>query len=502
MTAATNCWAICLVSVFGPLACSDTTTNPPVATRLVFTAQPNNVVVAGAPISPALQVTARDALGNTVTSFAGNVTIAIGNNPGGSMLSGTTSVAAMNGIATFAELSIDKSGSGYTLTAASDAIMGVSAPFETIRLISNAIGTGAGHTCGLTSAGSAYCWGLNSSGQLGDGTTTNRLTPTLVSSVLSFTALSVGSASTCGLTSGGAAYCWGGAYVGDGTTNSRSSPVAVSGGRSFTALSVRGAHKCGLTSGGAAYCWGVNSYGQLGDGTTTTRLVPVIVSGGLAFAELSAGLVATGAGHTCGLTSAGVAYCWGRNASGGQLGDGGTSDRSAPGAVSGGLTFRELRAGGYHTCGLTKDVLAYCWGSSDDGQLGNGSMSQRTAPTRVSGAFGFATLSSGQNHTCGVTSGASMYCWGDNTSGQLGDGTTTRRATPTLVSGGLTISGLSAGYSHTCGLTSVGTAYCWGRNQHGELGDGTTTDRFTPVLVLGGLSFASVTGALGRTERP
>ena len=140
---------------------------------------------------------------------------------------------------------------------------------------------GAG-TCGVTAGGAAYCWGSNFSGQLGDGTTTDRSSPVLVTGGVSFAAVSAGPGGdfTCGVTSGGAVYCWGyngNGELGDGTTTNRSSPVLVMGGVSFAAVSAGGAHTCGVTAGGAVYCWGLNSSGQLGDGTTTDRSSPVLV---------------------------------------------------------------------------------------------------------------------------------------------------------------------------------------------------------------------------------
>src|SRR6266550_1291368 len=108
-------------------------------------------------------------------------------------------------------------------------------------------------------------------------------------------------------------------------------------------------HTCALTSGGAAYCWGRNDAGQLGDGSTTTSSsIPVAVSGGLTFSAIAIGEAAS---HTCGLTDVGAAYCWGRNLEG-ELGNGSRTSTSTPVAVSGGLTFRAMAAGGLHSCAL------------------------------------------------------------------------------------------------------------------------------------------------------
>jgi hypothetical protein len=201
-----------------------------------------------------------------------------------------------------------------------------------VQVISSAFMTlsaGGGHTCGVTTSGTAYCWGDNFSGDVGDGDLSQHASPVPVSGGLTFAAVSAaaGGGFTCGVTTGGAAYCWGSNVsggLGDGTTTNRSNPVAVLGGLSFVAVSVGLFHACGVTPGGAAYCWGYNNAGQLGDGTRTDRTSPTLVLGGLKFAKVSAG-----GGHTCGVTTEGAVYCWGLNAFG-ELGDGTTTDRLTP----------------------------------------------------------------------------------------------------------------------------------------------------------------------------
>ena len=241
------------------------------------------------------------------------------------------------------------------------------------------LGIGGNHSCGLTSTGAAYCWGDNSQGGLGDGTMGQRTTPVAVQSGLTFTAIVTGNSNqTCALTTSGAAYCWGDntwGALGDGTTTSRLTPVPVMGGHVFTRLTTQ-VQTCGLTVDGTAFCWGFNDSGQIGDGTTTRRLTPVRVQGGLTFTTLAAGN-----NHTCGLTPSGAAFCWGSDAFG-AIGDGTTSTdpRLTPTAVQGGLSFASLVAGSDHVCGLTSTGTAYCWGNNTNGQLGDGTTAVRVTP--------------------------------------------------------------------------------------------------------------------------
>jgi len=150
------------------------------------------------------------------------------------------------------------------------------------------LSAGFTHSCGVSTSGAAYCWGFNGNGNLGDGTTTQRLVPTPVAGGLTFTSVTTsdasgfvsGSAHTCGVTPTGAAYCWGTNFagqLGDGTTANRLVPTPVADGLTFAAVSAGTNHTCGATTSGAAYCWGDNTVGELGDGTRTGRLVPTAV---------------------------------------------------------------------------------------------------------------------------------------------------------------------------------------------------------------------------------
>ncbi|WP_304350047.1 putative Ig domain-containing protein [Comamonas testosteroni] len=192
------------------------------------------------------------------------------------------------------------------------------------------IAAGGFHSCAVTTAGAVKCWGYNSDGQLGDGTTTSQNTPVAVSGLGGGVASVTGGTShTCAVTTAGAVKCWGNngsGQLGDGTTTSQNTPVAVSGlGGGVASVTGGTYHSCAVTTAGAVKCWGYISDGQLGDATTTQRNTPVAVSG------LGGGVasVTSGYSHTCAITTAGAVKCWGYN-SDGQLGDGTAANRATP----------------------------------------------------------------------------------------------------------------------------------------------------------------------------
>lgn len=381
------------------------------------------------------------------------------------------------------------------------------------------VSAGAGFACGVTTTGAAYCWGDNGAGQLGTGGTyTSSLVPVPVASGQSFTAVSAGVDFACGVTSVGSAYCWGAnafGQLGTGTTTASATPVAVASGLIFNTVSAGNAFACGIAAGSAAYCWGANGGGQLGIGTTTgpqncfsvshpfyCSPTPVAVRGGLTFTSVSAGTVSA-----CGVTTGfagGTVDCWGDNYSG-ELGTGTTTASTTPVVVAGGLAVTTVSAGNRFACGIASSDAAYCWGANDFGQIGSGTAATITTPVPVTGGHNFTALSAEDGAACGVAQGGAAYCWGFNGYGQLGTGTTANSAAPVAVTGGLTFSTVSVGGGYTCGLTTGGAAYCWGLNQFAALGantlngpeqcatnTGPVSCSTKPVGVVGGLSFTNV----------
>lgn len=291
------------------------------------------------------------------------------------------------------------------------------------------------HTCALSLAREVWCWGYNGEGELARNPNdtfvdTTGVRRTLFSSATPcvlwggvpcgeaspansplYKALTVNGLHSCAIRENGQADCWGfGAegQLGNGGTATKTLPTPVESAVAFRTeptvappvpdpdfplpsgpfIAAGFAHTCAISVGGPTYCWGLNENGQLGTGNFASSTVPreVSGSGGLEFIRITAGQ-----SHTCGLTAAGAAHCWGDNTFG-QIGDGtkstaGTNDndRSAPTPVSGGLTFAYLKAGELHTCGVTTAGVAYCWGDNEYGQLGNGTTTASPTPSKVAG---------------------------------------------------------------------------------------------------------------------
>ena len=465
------------------------------ATRLAFSVAPSSTT-ARDPLSPTVQVEIQNANGETISSARDAVTLSFAANPGSGTLAGTKTVNAINGIASFSGLWVNRAATGYTLsatsgslTAATSAAFNISAGTPArLRFIAQPV-NGRGNVA----QPSAVTVGIVDAY---DNT---------VTSATSMVTLAIGTNPWKSIING----------LGGALAATELSVAAVAGVATFADVRIdkpATGHTCAISTESSTYCWGNNGSGQLG-GTTilSNDSIPVLVQGGLTFTSVSAG-----GNSTCALTAAGAAYCWGYNGNG-QLGNGGTTNATQPTAVSGGLVFASISAGGNHACGVTTasgtaaiDRQVYCWGYGQYGQLGTDALiaqNQLNVPTLVLGGNTWSAISAGGIHTCGISTngGNIVRCWGYNQYGQIGDNTTgTNRLVPTAVAGSTTSwTRVTTGYYFSCGTNATGT-YCWGCNGNGELGvDDTNSPFIIPTTVSGGLSFLSISAgpshACGRT---
>jgi hypothetical protein len=354
-----------------------------------------------------------------------------------------------------------------------------------------------GKTCGDASDGCG--------GSLTCGTCAAACTPTGCAGAVE---VAVAIKHVCARLADGSAWCWGDniyGKLGDGTVETRTVPSKVPI-PAAVAITVGDNHSCTLLADRTVQCWGINEHGELGDGTNAPRLNPVTVSGLTGVDQIIAG-----AQHTCARIGGSV-KCWGRGIQG-QIGDGSSLERNTPTAVSGVTDAVGMAVGSYHACVLRSSKRVSCWGENNDGQLGDGSTTRSLSPVDAGG--GYSLIFSGGNRTCallpsgGTCWGAGQktptaesaiagarslalaydsrcmidasgipYCWGSNTFGQLGDGTKVEKLSPTRlvdVASASSISTFALSFGAWTCAVSNGAVYCWGKTPFGV--DATTPQK-------------------------
>lgn len=377
-----------------------------------------------------------------------------------------------------------------------------------LRLID--VAAGWTHTCGLTPTHRLVCWGSNAYGQLAVQRAlpgSQSLTPvaadisdTLLDLATSHQPLTTSVATTGGFTCGRVAaastVCWGGSTWGEtgSVSDGVNTPSRITGADASGALAVGSNFACALDRAGTTRCWGANTTDVLSSGGAlsscphrggpggafdTCRLFAAALGAGPVFSKIAAG-----SKHACGIALDGSAYCWGY---GGLLGADSLPDgslRARPVGVSTAARFTQIASGLNHTCALTTDGAAYCWGSNGAGQLGNGTTDTVThVPQRVGGLPALVSLSAGDDYTCGLTTSGQAYCWGAGLWGQLGDGQVHAASQAVRAAPSYTFVKLSAGARHVCAVTAQFAAYCWGDGEAGKLGNGSTSGSAVPVRV-------------------
>jgi alpha-tubulin suppressor-like RCC1 family protein len=344
-----------------------------------------------------------------------------------------------------------------------------------------------------TLALSAWGWGDNEFGQLGNGTTVNNLVPLKIEGLSDVVAISGGEYHSLALTSDGSVWAWGDnefGQLGNGTTQDSTVPVKVSNLSDVTGIAAGQYHSLAVKSDGTVWAWGHNNYGQLGDKTTNDRYTPVQVIG---LSKMTA--VAAGFEYSVSLNYRGILWAWGFNDFG-QLGDGSNVDRHTPVQVNldpSDDTVTAFACGYYQTIAVIKNNSVRVWGANTSFDFGGGAWINSNSPIPISGLSGVKAVAGGYYHMAFLKSDGTVWMVGQNGYGQLGNGTITDSftMTPVQVSSLSGVSAIATGAYHTIALRQDGTVYTWGWNQYGQLGDNSTSISSVPVEVLdsGGINY-------------
>jgi alpha-tubulin suppressor-like RCC1 family protein len=366
------------------------------------------------------------------------------------------------------------------------------------------ISAGEGHICALFADGTVQCWGNNNYGQLGEGQTTlMSATPVQVLAspggppLRNVAQISMGAGwASCARMTDGTAWCWGdnrSGELGDGTQAERHTPVQImaSPGVPLTnvaSIQVGEDNACAVLTDGSVWCWGANMYGQVGNpaaGGFALMPLQAVPSG------MSAAFVSVQ--HACAWTPSGQLSCWGHG-EGGRLGYGGSMDQQTPIPIT--LPNVESAASVYrHTCAIAGGGNAYCWGYDNSGELGDGATgTNQYTPVTVHGpgnvgAFTSATeIATADTFTCARRSDATIWCWGNNGTGGLGNGQQgVSSNVPIQVPLGVPAGSITLTNRGACALSTDGLeVWCWGYGLAGEIGDGNYNGSNTPVKALVG----------------
>ncbi len=332
-----------------------------------------------------------------------------------------------------------------------------------------------GFTVGIKSDGTLWAWGNNVYGQLGDGTTVAKDTSTQeATAATDWSSIAVGIGHTAALKSDDTLWAWGynfSGQLGDGTTVDKDTPTQI-GSTTWSAITAGTEYTVGIKSDGTLWAWGHNALGQLGDGTVVNKDIPTQIGSATNWST-----VAAGGHHTVGIKSDGTLWAWGYNPRG-QLGDGTNVSKNTPTQI-GSATWSAITAGFEHTVGIKSDGTLWAWGGNRGGQLGDGTDISKDIPTQI-GSATWSTVDGGFEQTMAIDKDGALWAWGSNSSGQLGDGTDVSKDTPTQI-GSTTWTAIASGVEHTAAIKPDGTLWIWGDNEYGQLGLGASADKDTPT---------------------
>lgn len=388
----------------------------------------------------------------------------------------------------------------------------VTTPTQIGTAVWKSVSSGNNFNLGVQSDGTLWTWGYPGNGRLGNNSTSGYVTtPTKIGTATDWISVSAGSLSSYAIKGSGgvrALYAWGtntSGQLGDGTTTDVLTPSQVGTDTSWQTIFSGNSTVMGQKSNGSLWGWGLNYSGELGDGSSIYRATPTQIGSGTSWATACASTLmqvsmASVSSYNVALKTDGTLWSWGQNAQG-QLGQGNNTNLSTPTQVGALATWSKISCGtGGHVLAIKSDGTLWAWGHNGSGRLGDGTTAQRTSPVQIGALTTWSKVSAGQGYSAAIKTDGTLWAWGANGSGQLGNGTTTNQTTGPVQIGNDTdwaqvvVSNGAYGQSgvHTLAIKTNGTLWAWGANTYGQLGDGTTTQQLSPVQIGTGTNWANV----------
>jgi alpha-tubulin suppressor-like RCC1 family protein len=403
----------------------------------------------------------------TPTSFAvstGTLPTGLILNTASGVISGTPTAPASF---TFAVTATNTAG---TSPAVSYTVVVASAP-QPAALIS----AGVYHTLVIDSAGHMWASGQNGSGQLGDGTTTTRLTPVAIAPSQTFSEVATGNFHSAAIDTNGHLWTWGGGssgQIGNGAVADALTPTAVTPTVKYKKVVLGGNHDLAIDEFGKLWVWGLDGNGQLGDGLTAQRTTPFNITPSVTYKTIAGSQDASFA-----IDTNGHLWTWGSGANG-QLGNGSTTSTLVPTEITASTLYKSVSASHQHVLAVDSNKHLWAWGANSNGQLGNGSLTTSLIPVAISASSTFTSTDVGSDSSVALDTAGRVWSWGANSYGQLGLGDTTRRLSPTAVTPTtVTYTSVASGWGSIFATDSSNHLLASGHNLYGTLGDGTAVNK-------------------------
>jgi len=358
------------------------------------------------------------------------------------------------------------------------------------------VACGQYHTVAIKSNGTIWAWGSNSNGQLGDGTTTDHYSPAQIGSATNWSSVSCGNFHTMAIKTTGTLWGFGSGgngVMGDGTIVDKLTPTQIGSGTNWSYISAGFSVTAAIKSDGTLWTTGYNSSGQLGIGNKTTITTFTQVGTDTNWSKV----YSFGGANMIGIKTNGEMWGWGINGSG-SVGCGAVPSQNTNSKlveIHPNEQFIKIVRGNFFSIGLKSNGTLWSWGDNTSGQLGLGTSAvgiERAYFSQIGTDTDWASVSCGPSHIMAIKTNGTLWAWGSNLAGQLGIGIITDKYAPFQVGTDTNWASVACGNAHSVAIKTTGTLWATGYNDYGQLGDGTTTSRTSFVQIGSDTNWSSV----------